>query len=61
MRMEDPFNVYVTGQNYIQVKIWNLDLLTLNLLCFLALIIHELGLGDRKLRNKLGSNILTWI
>ena len=57
--MEDPFNVYVTGQNYIQVKIWNLDLLTLNLLCFLALIIHELGLGDRKLRNKLGSNILT--
>ena len=59
MRMEDPFNVSVTGQNYIQVKILNLPRLTLNLLCFLALIIHELGLGDRKLRNKLGSNILT--
>ena len=60
MRMEDPFNVYVTGQNYSQVKIFE-PRLTLNLLCFLALIIHELfrAKRQRKLRNNLGSNILT--
>ena len=39
MRMEDPFNVYVTGQNYIQVKIFQPRLI-LNLFCLLVLI-HE--------------------
>ena len=32
MRMEDAFNVYVTGQNYIQVKILNLGWLSINAL-----------------------------
>ena len=38
--------IYVTGQNCIQAEIfW--PMLILNFFSFLALIIHELGLGDK--------------
>ena len=37
---------YVTGQNYIQVKIFQTRLI-LNFLCLLAQIIHGLRLGDK--------------
>ena len=41
-------SIYVTGQNYIQVKIiWRR--LVLYFLCFLALIIHELGRDTKKI------------
>ena len=40
-------HVYVTGQNLIQVKFFKPSLI-LHFLCLLALIIHELGLGDKE-------------
>ena len=41
-----PVERSFTGQNKIQIKIFKPGVI-LNFLCFLALIIHELGLGDK--------------
>ena len=42
------FFIYVTGQNYIQVKIFNLGWFPVSF-CLLAPIIHDLGLGDKEI------------